>query len=88
MHDELTTINKRYYLSVLMFIDFHSRVVELVDTLDLGSNALKCVGSSPISSTKFFLCVGLYLVIIERGLVISLFTEKLSPLGRSPKAQI
>lgn len=31
----------------------HARVVELVDTYDLGSYAVRCEGSSPFSSTNF-----------------------------------
>ena len=30
---------------------FSARVVELVDTLDLGSSAVRCAGSSPVPGT-------------------------------------
>ena len=32
--------------------DFNAGVVELVDTLDLGSSAARCEGSSPFARTK------------------------------------
>ena len=40
----------QYVLSVVK--GFDAGVVELVDTLDLGSSAVRCVGSSPSARTK------------------------------------
>ena len=42
--------NKRY-TSPLDY-QLHAHVLELVDTLDLGSSAERCAGSSPVMGTK------------------------------------
>ena len=43
-----------------MFSSFHARVVELVDTPDLGSGAARCEGSTPSSGTIFSLSLFIF----------------------------
>ncbi len=52
-----STLKIKYFCPPLLRVRLLSRraeagVVELVDTLDLGSSAARCVGSSPSTRTK------------------------------------
>ena len=47
------SLHKYVYLQS-NFTDYNAGVVELVDTLDLGSSAARCVGSSPSARTELF----------------------------------
>ena len=71
---------KQRYLGIELFNNIFASVVKLVDTLDLGSSASRCEGSSPSARKRFFIkpfeC--------ESSSVVELHLAKVDVAGSTP----